>query len=330
MVAPNDNRCRNLTLADKLIDRHTKFCPLPVAKPADARRQALEADALLREFNPAVQTCIFREQFKNKPVCADNVLRVTGECDPAKWAFSLAEKWTNVFGHKSRNFIGIFYTCDPGLGTQVVAVIKGNCTSPFQFQHRLYMLGHGAHRTQLVFFRIALTQLNSFAQVHPIRNISLERIMRAGLVSQKIRNNVAANQLRQHVSYIGHQPNRTRLALAPGSIQYLQRFIKRMRNVVAVSTGQALLNARRINIDSEKACPIHSGCQGLRATHSAHSARNDKLTIQAAKMSAACLGKSLVCSLHDALTANVDPRAGSHLAIHHQALLFELVKMFPV
>src|ERR1700757_4055735 len=46
-------------------------------------------------------------------------------------------------------------------------------------------------------------------------------------------------------------------------------------------------------------------------------------------MLAAHLDEGLVGALHDALAADVDPRAGGHLAEHHQALAVELVEMLP-
>ena len=41
------------------------------------------------------------------------------------------------------------------------------------------------------------------------------------------------------------------------------------------------------------------------------------------------LGEGLVGALDDALRADVDPRAGGHLAVHHQALAVELVEVLP-
>ena len=49
----------------------------------------------------------------------------------------------------------------------------------------------------------------------------------------------------------------------------------------------------------------------------------------AAIVLAADLDEGLVGALHDALRADVDPRAGRHLAVHHQALAIELVEMVP-
>ena len=46
-------------------------------------------------------------------------------------------------------------------------------------------------------------------------------------------------------------------------------------------------------------------------------------------MAAPNLDKGFVSALHDALAADIDPGAGRHLAVHHQALAIELVEMAP-
>ena len=43
----------------------------------------------------------------------------------------------------------------------------------------------------------------------------------------------------------------------------------------------------------------------------------------------ASFGEGFVGALHDSLAADVDPGAGGHLAVHHQALSFELVEIPP-
>ena len=50
----------------------------------------------------------------------------------------------------------------------------------------------------------------------------------------------------------------------------------------------------------------------------------------AAEMFVGHRGERFERALNDALRADVDPTAGGHLAVHHQAFAFELVKVFPV
>ena len=86
----------------------------------------------------------------------------------------------------------------------------------------------------------------------------------------------------------------------------------------------------RVALDGEARGAGHHGGQRLRAAHAAEPGGQDPLALQvAAIMLAAGLDEGLVGALHDALRADIDPRAGRHLAVHHQALLIELVEMLP-
>ena len=46
-------------------------------------------------------------------------------------------------------------------------------------------------------------------------------------------------------------------------------------------------------------------------------------------MPAAQFGERFVGALNDALAADVDPRTGGHLAVHHEALAIERVECVP-
>src|SRR5213075_48370 len=50
---------------------------------------------------------------------------------------------------------------------------------------------------------------------------------------------------------------------------------------------------------------------------------------RAAEVTLRTLGERLERSLHDALRADVDPRARGHLAVHHEAALLELSEVLP-
>jgi hypothetical protein len=74
----------------------------------------------------------------------------------------------------------------------------------------------------------------------------------------------------------------------------------------------------------------HHRRERLRAAHAAEAGGQDPLALEvAAIMLAAHFGEGLVGALDDALGADVDPRAGGHLAVHHQALAIELVEHLP-
>ena len=55
MIAADDDRGFELAVAHHLVEGETEAVALAEADPADARRQALEVDALARHVEPVVQ-----------------------------------------------------------------------------------------------------------------------------------------------------------------------------------------------------------------------------------------------------------------------------------
>ncbi len=99
---------------------------------------------------------------------------------------------------------------------------------------------------------------------------------------------------------------------------------------VEIAGAQAELDARRPALDRQHRGAGHGRRQRLRAAHAAEARGQDPAAVQrAAVVAAAHLDEGLVGALHDALRADVDPRAGRHLAVHHQALAIEFVEMVP-
>ena len=70
------------------------------------------------------------------------------------------------------------------------------------------MLPHRGDRTAHIFIRICAAQRQGFLQLHAIRNVTVQGIVRAGLVRQNIGHNAAAHQFRQHIRAIAHQADR--------------------------------------------------------------------------------------------------------------------------
>ena len=85
------------------------------------------------------------------------------------------------------------------------------------------------------------------------------------------------------------------------------------------------------HLDGDAMRAGHHRGERLRAAHPAEPRGQDPFAREvAAIMLAAHLGEGLVRALDDALRADVDPAAGGHLAVHHQALAIELVEHLPV
>src|SRR5258708_6472460 len=144
--------------------------------------------------------------------------------------------------------------------------------------------------------------------------------MGAGLVSDDVRNDIAAKQFGQNVSSVSYQADGESASLPAGFGQGLKSLIDAGRDAIAIAAADPFLNALWIHVNAEEARAGHGRGQGLRAAHTAHAAGDDQLPLQAAaKMLAARLGEGLVGALHNPLASDVDPGTSRHLAVHHQS-----------
>ena len=76
----------------------------------------------------------------------------------------------------------------------------------------------------------------------------------------------------------------------------------------------------RIDVDAQRHAVVHRDRQRLGAAHAAEAGgERDRAGQRAAEAAPADLGEALVGALEDPLGADVDPRAGRHLAVHRQA-----------
>ena len=102
------------------------------------------------------------------------------------------------------------------------------------------------------------------------------------------------------------------------------------RLLVEVARAQAQVDARLLALDRQRRRAGEGRRQRLRAAHAAEARGEDPAPGEAAaEVLPAGLDEGLVGALHDALGADVDPGAGRHLAVHHQALAVELVEVLP-
>ena len=169
------------------------------------------------------------------------------------------------------------------------------------------------------------------SQRHAIRHVSIQRIVRRSLIGENVRDHAAIGEFRNDVGAIADQSDGDIFFFADGILQNAQRLIERGDHEIAVAGLQALLDALGIDVNSQKSRAGHGCGQRLSSAHSAHAAADDQLAGEiAAEMFFACGGKSFEGALHDALRADIDPRAGGHLAIHHQAGALQFVELLPV
>jgi hypothetical protein len=108
------------------------------------------------------------------------------------------------------------------------------------------------------------------------------------------------------------------------------RIVEVARLLVDVARAQAKVDPRLLAFDDERAGAGEGRRERLRAAHAAEAGGEDPAACQAATVVLPSrLDERLERSLHDALRADVDPRARGHLPVHHEPLAIELGEVLP-
>ena len=182
-----------------------------------------------------------------------------------------------------------------------------------------------------VAFGIFAAQLGCRFHRQAAGDVTVERVVGAGLVGEQVGDDAALGQRGDQVGAVAHQTDRDRFLFPQLFFQDAQRLVEVVDHDVAVAAFDAALDAGGIDFDAEEAGAVHSGGQRLGAAHSAQTTGGDQLAAQvAAKVALAGGGKSLKRALDDALRADVNPTAGGHLAVHHQPGALQLAEVLPV
>ena len=167
------------------------------------------------------------------------------------------------------------------------------------------------------------------------RQVAIDEVVRAGLVGHQVGPHAAGlrapDQLGQHLGGIAKQRDRDRLAGFGVPLQARQRVVDVGGLLIDVAGAQAKVDAALLAFHRQRAGAGQRGRQRLRAAHATQAGREDPFALPAAGvMLASRFDEGLEGALHDALAADVDPAAGSHLAVHEQALAVEFVEVLPV
>ncbi len=158
--------------------------------------------------------------------------------------------------------------------------------------------------------------------------------MGGGLVGDDVDDDVARavprQQRRDHLGGVPEQPDRQRTPRAPGLVGAGDGVIEVGGLDVQVAVLDAPRDAGGVALDHERHAVVHGDGQRLRATHAAEAGgEGDGSGEGAAEPLARDGPERLERALQDALSADVDPRSGGHLAVDHEASLFERAEVIP-
>ena len=337
VVAADDDGRLQFARAHHLVEGQARDVALAQSQPADARRQALEGDALARHVQPVVHLRVVREQLLDLCIRFIDVFRVARQGHPAERPPSFAKLRADVSGYETGEVEGILHALVERHLADVVAVIDSMHAHGVEIEHGLHVGGAGIggrHRQARVALRVLLRRL-------PVRHapaawqIAVDQVMRGGLVRHQVRQHAArlgaAHQFRQHFGRVAQQADGNGFLAFGVVFDQFKGFVQAGRLLVQVARAQAEVDAALLAFDIERHGARHGGGQRLRAAHAAQARRQNPAPAPvAAKVLAARFGEGFIRALHDALRADVDPAAGRHLAVHEQALPIEFVEVFPV
>ena len=142
---------------------------------------------------------------------------------------------------------------------------------------------------------------------------------------------VAAQHLREDLCGVAHKTHGQRALLVLRVGDQLDRFLEVGGDLVEVTLALAALQAGLIHVHDQAGTAVEGDGQRLCATHATAAAGQGQGASQGAVETLLRHSREgLVSALQDALGGDVDPGAGRHLAVHHQALVLELAEVLPV
>ena len=193
------------------------------------------------------------------------------------------------------------------------------------------MGGYGVQGHFHVLVRLGQTHAPGLLQADPGGDVAVEGIVGAGLVGDHVGYEAGLEHGRQHLGAVAAQPDGQRFLLRRRRAGHGDGLGHVLAGHVQVLGVQAALDAVAVHLHDEGHAAVHGDGQGLGATHASQPpGEHDAPGQGAVEVTVGQGGEGLVGALQDALGADVDPGAGRHLAVHHQALLIQLVEVSPV
>ena len=331
MIAPDHNGRLQLACAHHFVEGQPRLVPLSQPDPANPRRQPLKRDAVLRHVQPLMQVGVVGKKLLHLGIGAVDILGIARQRTPAERPHTPTEQRPDIRGHEAGEGKGVFQTLLKRHLPDVVAIVERGNTGVPEIHHRLHMHLHAGARGFLHRLRVGLLLGTPFGHAPTLRQIAMHRIMRAGLVGDDIGLHAAPHQFGENIRRVADQAHGFRLTRLGPAVDHLKRLIKVACDLIKVSRALAELCPGLVAFHGQTARPGKDRRQRLRAPHAAKSPGQDPPTRQiAVVMLPSGLGKGLERALHDTLSADIDPRPGGHLAVHHQALAIELAEMIPV
>ncbi len=150
------------------------------------------------------------------------------------------------------------------------------------------------------------------------------------LVGGDVDVHVAPDHLGQHLGAVTDQADRERPPGVASFFGHVQGLVQAVGEGVEVVALEPALDPGGVGVGANDHAAVHGDGQGLGASHTPGPAGHSEGAGQRTpKAFVGDGGKGLVGALEDALSTDVDPRTGGHLAVHSQAQVLQPAELVP-
>ncbi len=165
----------------------------------------------------------------------------------------------------------------------------------------------------------------------PGRHVSAQLVVRARLVGHHVGNESPVEHGGEDVGRVPQQADGERPTRRSRLARHAHGPVQSAALRVEVAGFEPPRDPPCVDLHADHDPAVHRDRERLRAAHAAQTgAHHDAARERGAELLLRERGEGLVGALQDALGADVDPRAGGHLAVHHQALSLQLAEVLPV
>ncbi len=171
--------------------------------------------------------------------------------DPER-ALALAEERTDERGHETGEVERVL---DSGLTREradVVAVVEGHRSAVLEGEHRPHVLRHRGLRPPDVVVGVARAKRERIGQGQAVGDVSVERVVGAGLVGDEVGVPAATNELRQDVRGVGDERQRLADAVTAPAVDRLHGLVEVVRELVDKAGLESPASAGLVHLDDQR------------------------------------------------------------------------------
>ena len=152
--------------------------------------------------------------------------RIARQRDPAERALALAEQRADVLGHESGNVERVRDARVERHRAHVVAVIERHRAAAPQLQHGPHVDRRRLHCARDVRGGVGHAERQCLRQRHARRHIAVQRVVRARLIGEDIRDHAAPHEFRQDIRGVAHEADGKRRARTLRRSQPRERLVE--------------------------------------------------------------------------------------------------------